>query len=53
MDGIAINKPCKLNFTVFYNVLSYELAAGLSGLYYSMNMCVLLRFQALVYRHLG
>ena len=30
--AIAINKPCKLNFTVFYNVLSYEFAAGLSGL---------------------
>ena len=31
-DAIATNKPCKLNFTVFYNVLSYEFAAGLSGL---------------------
>ena len=25
-DDIAINKPCKLNFTVFYNGLSYEFA---------------------------
>ena len=32
-DTIAINKPCKLNFTVFYHVLSYEFAAGLSGLF--------------------
>ena len=31
-DAIAINKPCKLNFTVFYNVFSYEIAVGLSGL---------------------
>ena len=31
-DAIAINKPCKLNFTLFYHVLSYEFAAGFSGL---------------------
>ena len=37
-DAIAINKPCKLNFTVLYNVLSYELAAGLSGHFFSMDM---------------
>ena len=29
---IAINKLCKLNFNVFYNVLSYKSATGLSEL---------------------
>ena len=29
MDAIAINKPYKLNFTVFYNLLSYAFVAGL------------------------
>ena len=27
-DAIAINKLCKLNFNVFYHVLSYKSAAG-------------------------
>ena len=31
-DAIAINKLCKLNFNVFYNVFSYKSAAGLSQL---------------------
>ena len=31
-DAIAINKLCKLNFNVFYHVLSYKSAAGLSQL---------------------
>ena len=31
-DTIAINKLCKLNFNVFYHVLSYKSAAGLSQL---------------------
>ena len=37
MDAVAINKPCKLNFAVFYNVLSYEFAAGYQG-FFSMNI---------------
>ena len=37
-DAVAINKPCKLNFTVFYNVLSYEFAVGLSELFLNRNM---------------
>ena len=38
-DAIAaINKPCKLNITVLYNVLSYELEAGLSLNLFSMNI---------------
>ena len=31
-DAVAINKLCKLNFNVFYHVLSYKSAAGLSQL---------------------
>ena len=37
-DAIAINKPCKLNFTVFYNVFSYEFSSEFIRAFFSMNM---------------
>ena len=39
-DAIAINKLCKLNFNVFYHVLSYKSAAGLSRLCLISKWCV-------------
>ena len=43
MDAIAINKTCKLNFTVFYNVPSYEFCSGvIRAFWYEYG--VLLRF---------
>ena len=47
-DAIAINKLCKLNFNVFYHVLSYKSSAGsLCFVYYEYD--VLLDFETLVY----
>ena len=43
MDAIAMNKPCKLNFNLFYNILSYEFATGLSG-HFLYEYSVLLTF---------
>ena len=48
MDAIAINKLCKLNFTVFYHVLRYEFAAGYRA-FFSMSMVCYQDFEALVY----
>ena len=39
-EAIAINKLCKLNFNVFYHVLSYKSAAGLSELCLVCIWCV-------------
>ena len=39
-DAIAINKLCKLNFNVFYHVLSYKSAVGLSRLCLVLIWCV-------------
>ena len=39
-DAVAINKLRKLNFNVFYHVLSYKSAAGLSGLCLVSIWCV-------------
>ena len=35
---IAIIKLCKLNFSIFLPCISYKSAAGLSGLFLSINM---------------
>ena len=40
MDAIAINKLCKLNFSVFYHVLSYKSVAELSVLLLVRKWCV-------------
>ena len=37
-DAIAINKQCKLNFTVFYNVFCYEFSSEVIRAFFSMNM---------------
>ena len=47
MDAVAINKPCKLNYSVFYNVLSSEFAGGYQG-FFSMNMACYRDFEVLV-----